>query len=117
MTMTSRRSFLTRSVAAGGAAIVLGWPGRLTDAANMLLSSPVYPSDDDPFRGGTKLGTLPMSGNRGRAITPMMPSGKVVIDGLEYSARLKSGSADSGDEVIVVGLDAFSLVVMKSDPV
>jgi len=30
-------------------------------------------------------------GERGRAITPMTPSGKVLIDGVEYNARFKSG--------------------------
>jgi hypothetical protein len=46
----------------------------------------------------------------------MYPSGKVLIDGVEYSARFKSGCADSGDEVIVVGLDAFGLIVDKPEP-
>ncbi len=55
-------------------------------------------------------------GERGRAITPMLPSGKVLIDGVEYSARFKSGSANSGDEVIVIGLDAFGLIVDKPEP-
>ncbi len=58
----------------------------------------------------------PTSGDRGRAITPMTPSGKVLIGGVEYSARFKSGFADSGDEVIVVGLDAFGLIVDKPEP-
>ena len=57
----------------------------------------------------------PATGTRGRAITPMVPSGKVLIDGIEYSARLKSGSAESGAEVIVVGLDALGLIVDKPD--
>jgi len=57
----------------------------------------------------------PTSGECGRAITPMTPSGKVVIDGLEYNARFKSGYADSGDEVVVVGLDAFGLIVGKPE--
>ena len=56
----------------------------------------------------------PTAGARGRAITPMMPSGKVLIDGIEYSARLKSGSAESGDEVVVVG-HGFGLIVEKPD--
>ena len=56
----------------------------------------------------------PTTGARGRAITPMMPSGKVLIDGIEYSARLKSGFADSGDEVVVVG-HGFGLIVEKPD--
>ena len=51
---------------------------------------------------------------RGRAITPMVPSGNVLIDGIEYSARLKSGSAESGDEVVVVG-HGFGLIVEKPD--
>ncbi len=57
----------------------------------------------------------PTSGARGRAITPMYPSGKVLINGDEYSARFKSGFAKSGDEVIVVGLDAFGLIVGKPE--
>jgi len=58
----------------------------------------------------------PTSGERGRAITPMMPSGKVLIDGVKYNSRVKSGFVDSGDEVIVVGIDAFGLIVDKSEP-
>ena len=57
----------------------------------------------------------PTTGTRGRAITPMSPSGKVLIDGVEYSARLKSGFADPGDEVIVAGLEAFGLIVVKPE--
>ncbi len=57
----------------------------------------------------------PTTGERRRAITPMYPSGKVLIDGVEYSARYKSGFAESGDEVIVVGSDAFGLIVGKPE--
>ncbi len=57
----------------------------------------------------------PTSGARGRAITAMYPSGKVLVDGIEYSARFKSGFANSGDEVVVVGLDAFGLIVDKPE--
>ncbi len=57
----------------------------------------------------------PTDGERGRAITAMSPSGKVLIDGVEYSARLKSGFADPGDEVIVAGLEAFGLIVVKPE--
>ena len=57
----------------------------------------------------------PTAGERGCVITPMSPSGKVLIDGVQYSARLKSDFADSGDEVVVVGLDAFGLIVTKPE--
>ena len=56
----------------------------------------------------------PTTGARGRTITPMMPSGKVLIDGIEYSATFKSGYAESGDEVVVVG-HGFGLIVDKPD--
>jgi len=56
----------------------------------------------------------PTTGARGCAITPMMPSGKVLIDGIKYSARMKSGSAESGDEVVVVG-HGFGLIVEQPD--
>ena len=57
----------------------------------------------------------PTIGERGRATTPMFPSGKVLIDDVEYSARYKSGFAESGDEVTVVGSDAFGLIVGKPE--
>ena len=56
----------------------------------------------------------PTSGARRRAITPMMPSGKVLIDGIEYSATFKSGYAESSDEVVAVG-HGFGLIVDKPD--
>jgi len=56
----------------------------------------------------------PTTGARGRAITPMVPSGKVLIDGIEYHAVVKSGYANSGDEVVVVG-HGFGLIVDKPD--
>jgi len=57
----------------------------------------------------------PTTGARGRVTTSMTPSGKVLIDGIEYNAWFKSGLAESGDEVVVVGLDALGLIVDKPD--
>ncbi len=57
----------------------------------------------------------PTIGARGRAITPMMPSGKVLIDDIKYSGTFRSGYANPGDEVVVVGLSAFGLIVDKPD--
>ena len=53
----------------------------------------------------------PKPGARGRATTPMLPSGRVMIDGVVYNARCRRGSADVDDEVVVVGFDAFGLIV------
>jgi hypothetical protein len=38
-----------------------------------------------------------------------------LVDDIEYSASFKSGFADPGDEVVVVGLGAFGLIVDKPD--
>ncbi len=54
-------------------------------------------------------------GAQGRTLTVMRPSGKVLIEGTEYGARLKSGWADAGEEVVVVGCDAFGLIVAVPD--
>ncbi len=51
---------------------------------------------------------------RDRTLTTLLPSGKVLIEGIEYSARLKSGWADAGEEV-AVDRDAFSLIVAVPD--
>ncbi len=56
------------------------------------------------------------TGAQGRTLTMMRPSGKVLIEGIEYGARLKSGWADAGEEVVVVGFDAFGLIVAVPDP-
>ncbi len=55
------------------------------------------------------------TGAHGRTLTTMSPSGKVLIEGTEYGARLKSGWADAGEEVVVVGFDAFGLIVAVPD--
>jgi membrane-bound ClpP family serine protease len=58
----------------------------------------------------------PKSGARGTVLTEMLPGGKVEIDGTEYQARCRGGWADRGDDIVVVGLDAFGLIVDKTKP-
>ena len=54
-------------------------------------------------------------GARGRTLTTLLPSGKVLIDGVEYNARVQRGWVDKGEDVVVVGLDAFGLIVDKPE--
>ena len=54
-------------------------------------------------------------GARGRTLTTLLPSGKVLIDGVEYNARVQGGWADKGEDVVVVGLEAFGLIVAKPE--
>jgi membrane-bound ClpP family serine protease len=81
-----------------------------------MLMSEILNVKKNPVEETTALNEKkPTIGARGRAITPMMPSGKVLVDDIEYSASFKSGFADPGDEVVVVGLGAFGLIVDKPD--
>ena len=54
-------------------------------------------------------------GARGRTLTTLLPSGKVLIDGVEYNARVQGGWADKDEDVVVVALDAFGLIVAKPE--
>ena len=54
-------------------------------------------------------------GARGRTLTTLLPSGKVLIDGVEYNARVQGGWADKDEDVVVVGLEAFGLIVAKPE--
>ncbi len=57
----------------------------------------------------------PESGALGRTLTAMSPSGKVLIDGVKYDARFRGGWADPDEEIVVVEVDAFGLIVDKPE--
>ncbi len=57
----------------------------------------------------------PQRGASGRTLTAMSPSGRVLIDGVEYQARFRGGWADPGEEIVVVGHDAFGFFVDKPE--
>lgn len=50
----------------------------------------------------------------GEAATALSPSGYVIVDGRRYEAFCRSGFADKGASVRVVGVDNFRLIVSKS---
>ncbi len=52
-------------------------------------------------------------GRTGEAVTPLSPSGHVLIDGRRYEAFSRSGLVAKGAQVQVVGLDNFRLIVSK----
>ena len=52
-------------------------------------------------------------GRPGKTLTPLSPSGYVLIDGQRYEAFSRSGLLAQGEPVQVVGLDAFRLIVSK----
>ena len=55
------------------------------------------------------------TGAQGRTLTMLLPFGKVLIDGVEYNARVQQGWVDKDEDVVVVGFDSFGLIVAVPD--
>jgi len=53
-------------------------------------------------------------GREGETLTPLAPTGYVVVDGRRYEAFSQSGLLPKGAPVRVVGLDTFRLIVTKT---
>jgi len=53
-------------------------------------------------------------GKMAEAITPLVPSGYVMLEGRRYEAYSQSGHAAKGAQLRVTGLDNFRLIVTKS---
>lgn len=68
--------------------------------------------------GGTSQPPLAESaavvGRGGEALTPLAPTGYVIVDGRRYEAFSQSGLLPKGAPVRVVGLDTFRLIVTKT---
>ncbi len=52
-------------------------------------------------------------GKAAEAVTPLVPSGYVLVEGRRYEAFSQSGHATKGAALRVVGLDNFRLIVTK----
>ena len=52
-------------------------------------------------------------GAEAKAVTPLTPSGYVLIDGKRYDAFSQSGPADAGEVLRVIAVDNFRVVVTK----
>lgn len=62
--------------------------------------------------GGT---ALPPVGTVGIALTPMIPSGQIEVEGRRFEAMAQTGSIDRGDRVVVAGFRQFSVLVKKAE--
>lgn len=54
-----------------------------------------------------------LAGREGIALTPLVPTGQVEVDGRRYEARSLDGQIDRGARLKVAGGDNFSLTVTK----
>lgn len=58
--------------------------------------------------------TAEVVGKSAEAITPLVPSGYVLVEGRRYEAFCQSGHVAVGTSLNVVGLDNFRLIVTKT---
>lgn len=56
-----------------------------------------------------------LAGCEGEAITALYPSGKVRVNGKIYEASSRDGMLENGEQIRVVRVDAFQLIVQKLD--
>lgn len=61
--------------------------------------------------GGKALGAGTLVGLEALTVTPLFPSGQVVLAGRRYEARMAMGFAETGTKVVVTGVTEFGLIV------
>lgn len=59
------------------------------------------------------LGNESLIGKKGQAETTLAPSGKIIVEGVEYEAFSEDGLIKDGEAVQIVGRDNFRVVVKK----
>lgn len=59
------------------------------------------------------LAELPKPGSRGEALTTLRPSGKVVIDSIQYDAMSAGPFIEKGHHIVVTGTDSATLMVAE----
>jgi membrane-bound serine protease (ClpP class) len=57
----------------------------------------------------------PCAGSQGTAVTALMPSGQIEIDGRRYEARVAVGTIPAGAAVVVVRRGDFDFLVERAD--
>ncbi len=53
-------------------------------------------------------------GKSGESLTTMAPTGKILVEGIEYEATSKSGMLEKGTPVEVINYDDYKVVVKKA---
>lgn len=60
------------------------------------------------------LGSADMEGKAGEALTTLAPTGKILVDGVQYEGFSRDGLIAAGEPVTVVGRDNFRILVKKA---
>ena len=87
----------------------LFWLPKTRFGRKLVVQSTVHATSQPPL--AEKDAVL---GRSAEAVTPLVPSGFVLVDGRRYEAFSQSGHVAKGAQLRVTGLDNFRLIVTKS---
>jgi membrane-bound ClpP family serine protease len=104
------------TVATAAALILLGltlyielvWLPKTRFGRKLVVESTVGATSQPPLADKESV-----MGKPAEAVTPLVPSGYVLVEGRRYEAFSRSGHAAKGAQLRVVGLDNFRLIVTK----
>jgi len=89
--------------------IELVWLPKTRFGRKLIVESVVGATSQAPLAEKEKV-----IGKTAEAVTPLAPSGYVLVDGKRYEAFSRSGHAAKGTLLRVIDLDNFRLIVTKS---
>jgi membrane-bound serine protease (ClpP class) len=72
-------------------------------------------NEQNGFTSFENLSGLPKPGTEGEASTMLRPSGKVIIDDVQYDAMTSGPFIEKGHRVVVTGVDSGTLLVAEAD--
>ena len=88
--------------------IELVWLPKTKFGKKLIVHSTVSATSQPPL---AELNTV--VGRTAEALTPLVPSGYVLVDGRRYEAFCQSGHVPKGATLRVIGLDNFRLILTK----
>lgn len=88
--------------------IELIWLPKTRMGKKMIVQSTISTTSQPPL---AELNAI--IGKTAEALTPLMPSGYVLVDGRRYEAYSQSGHVSKGATMRVTGLDNFRLILTK----
>lgn len=88
--------------------VELVWLPKTRFGKRLIVHSTVAATSQPPLADGAQV-----VGKAAEAVTPLVPSGYVLVEGRRYEAFSRSGHVAKGEQLRVAGLDNFRLIVTK----
>lgn len=88
--------------------VELVWLPKTTFGRKLIVQSTVHATSQPPLAQSENV-----VGKTAEAITPLVPSGYVMVEGRRYEAYSQSGHTPKGAMMRVTSLDNFRLIVTK----